>query len=54
MVIALMPPKELKKQTRRERINPRLNTASWKVTRFDPGVPVDANERSLRGVSLWS
>ena len=41
-----MPPKELEKQTRRERINPRLKAAGWKVTPFDPGMPVDAYDRS--------
>jgi type I site-specific restriction endonuclease len=40
--IALMPPKELEKQTRRERINPRLKAAGWKVVSYDPTMPLSA------------
>src|SRR5215211_5931795 len=36
-----MPP-ELEKQTRRQRIDPRLRTAGWKVVGFVPAVPVSA------------
>jgi type I restriction enzyme, R subunit len=36
-----MPP-ELEKQTRRQRIDPRLRTAGWKVLGFDPDMPVSA------------
>jgi type I restriction enzyme R subunit len=35
-----MPPKELEKQTRQQRINPRLQAAGWKVTSFDPAMPL--------------
>jgi type I restriction enzyme, R subunit len=36
-----MPP-ELEKQTRRQRIDPRLRTAGWKVVGFNPAMPVSA------------
>jgi type I restriction enzyme R subunit len=41
-----MPPKELERQTRRQRIDPRLKAADWKVTRFDPGMPLSAYDKA--------
>jgi type I restriction enzyme R subunit len=35
-------PRELEKQTRRQRIDPRLRTAGWKVVGFNPAMPVSA------------
>jgi type I restriction enzyme R subunit len=37
-----MAPEELEKQTRRLRIDPRVEAANWKVKRFDPAMPLTA------------
>jgi type I restriction enzyme R subunit len=41
-----MPPKELEKQTRRQRINPRLKAAGWGVVPFDPAIPVALHDKA--------
>jgi hypothetical protein len=41
-----MPPKELEKQTRRQRINPRLKAAGWDVAPFDPLKPLNTYDKS--------
>jgi type I restriction enzyme, R subunit len=41
-----MPPRELEKQTRRQRINPRLEAAGWEVVPFGPTTPMGANDRA--------
>lgn len=37
-----MPPQELERQTRRQRINPRFKAAGWKLRSFDPAMPLSA------------
>jgi hypothetical protein len=41
-----MPPKELEKQTRRQRINPRLKAAGWGVAPFDPLKPLSTYDKA--------
>lgn len=41
-----MSPRELEKQTRRERINPRLEAAGWEVIGFEPRAPRSAYEKT--------
>ncbi len=41
-----MSPKEQEKQTRRQRINPRLRAAGWEVVPFDHTTPMDAHDKA--------
>ena len=41
-----MPPKELEKQTRRRRINPRLEAADWEVVPFDRTAPISSYDKA--------
>src|SRR6266508_2421938 len=41
-----MSPKEQEKQTRRQRINPRLRAAGWEVVPFDHTTPMSAHDKA--------